>query len=163
MFQSLFWWILYCDDLNENFIVLFIGVSILVLVDLILWRYKRNAKCNRLLVSILVLVDLILWRPLNKCQELHPGVSILVLVDLILWHCWWWRTRNFWWVSILVLVDLILWLNNPKEEALLKDEFQSLFWWILYCDKIDEVATEAAKIRFNPCFGGSYIVTKKTK
>ena len=38
VFQSLFWWILYCDPANQwNSEIIQANVSILVLVDLILW------------------------------------------------------------------------------------------------------------------------------
>ncbi len=37
-------------------------------------------------------------------------------------------------------------------------EFQSLFWWILYCDLNIFILSHISK-SFNPCFGGSYIVT----
>ena len=38
-------------------------------------------------------------------------------------------------------------------------QFQSLFWWILYCDLVGCVGAWLCWIGFNPCFGGSYIVT----
>ena len=37
--------------------------------------------------------------------------------------------------------------------------FQSLFWWILYCDKYLFTDKQQDYIGFNPCFGGSHIVT----
>ncbi len=39
------------------------------------------------------------------------------------------------------------------------NKFQSLFWWILYCDHFTTSLTILFYFRFNPCFGGSYIVT----
>ncbi len=38
-------------------------------------------------------------------------------------------------------------------------KFQSLFWWILYCDIVIDPVAGSGTTRFNPCFGGSYIVT----
>ena len=61
-FQSLFWWILYCDLLNVFYCFIVIIVSILVLVDLILWPFCFAITSLLYLVSILVLVDLILWQ-----------------------------------------------------------------------------------------------------
>ena len=37
--------------------------------------------------------------------------------------------------------------------------FQSLFWWILYCDNHKLITIAKNLNGFNPCFGGSYIVT----
>ncbi len=37
--------------------------------------------------------------------------------------------------------------------------FQSLFWWILYCDEAVVPLENNTGWSFNPCFGGSYIVT----
>ncbi len=39
-------------------------------------------------------------------------------------------------------------------------KFQSLFWWILYCDCCHFYLFLRLHLSFNPCFGGSYIVTK---
>ena len=60
-FQSLFWWILYCDNGWCPFLCFYSLVSILVLVDLILWQRRLCNRICRVVVSILVLVDLILW------------------------------------------------------------------------------------------------------
>jgi CRISPR-associated protein Cas1 len=40
-------------------------------------------------------------------------------------------------------------------------KFQSLFWWILYCDQLQAINSNTKRhtMCFNPCFGGSYIVT----
>ena len=133
-FQSLFWWILYCDQVKSWWFNESYSVSILVLVDLILWPSRLVTDDGRLPVSILVLVDLILWLNWICKRERRIWVSILVLVDLILWLKFDWSNwiRNI--VSILVLVDLILWRYG-------------LYNYISIC------------IGFNPCFGGSYIVT----
>ena len=135
-FQSLFWWILYCDCMGRGLVGYnahsfnpCFGGSYIVTITLVVPRKKRN------LVSILVLVDLILWR----CNSNFPVVDCLV--------------------SILVLVDLILWLyvmTNYTTKDLL---FQSLFWWILYCDYFHFRLMQVFELSFNPCFGGSYIVT----
>ena len=86
LFQSLFWWILYCDVHCLHQIHLLYWVSILVLVDLILWHQGTGGSIPTWLVSILVLVDLILWRFLRITWIFFSfKVSILVLVDLILW------------------------------------------------------------------------------
>ena len=256
MFQSLFWWILYCDPGLILFVWVDLNVSILVLVDLILWRNSKKKAIFYGEVSILVLVDLILWQKIGWQGFLHRSVSILVLVDLILWplHC---LTLFYSWfcfnpcfggshivtatsmgiianqlsfnpcfggshivtlsfeyepprgkiVSILVLVDLILWLYwnegrriiNPDVSILVLVDlilwrrsciyccthirFQSLFWWISYCDDGTPSATAMCHLvsilvlvdlilwpmyfspqwpltsGFNPCFGGSHIVT----
>ena len=42
-----------------------------------------------------------------------------------------------------------------------KEKFQSLFWWILYCDNARELQAGELEECFNPCFGGSYIVTRQ--
>ncbi len=39
------------------------------------------------------------------------------------------------------------------------EQFQSLFWWILYCDTKRKSRVWWKGYGFNPCFGGSYIVT----
>ena len=114
LFQSLFWWILYCD-VNGS-------------------RLLRNAN----VVSILVLVDLILWPWSLYWERQWRPVSILVLVDLILW-------RIFWIISISSFHSF-----NP-------------------CFGGSYIVTERAhwvmamEECFNPCFGGSYIVTGRCR
>ncbi len=46
----------------------------------------------------------------------------------------------------------------PNENMLM---FQSLFWWILYYDEKKFTITGIVE-GFNPCFGGSYIMTGQT-
>ena len=56
-------------------------------------------------------------------------------------------------------MDLILW---PGERHCLRcplREFQSLFWWILYYDTTFLIFLDTDCPGFNPCFGGSYIMT----
>ena len=38
-------------------------------------------------------------------------------------------------------------------------QFQSLFWWISYCDLACGLPSLFPQLCFNPCFGGSHIVT----
>ena len=109
-FQSLFWWILYCDYTPNQLVLCFLVVSILVLVDLILWHLLVCFLC-----VAFVFQSLFWWILYCDC---------FLLPDILAPFS----------VSILVLVDLILWpfhLSNHYPLAL--------------C--------------FNPCFGGSYIVT----
>ncbi len=109
-FQSLFWWILYYDRAWEMQEVVRDVVSILVLVDLILWRQNSICRMSNDIVSILVLVDLILW--------LACSSSVVVLIfsfQSLFWWILYYDLGRIWWelqsmlVSILVLVDLILW------------------------------------------------------
>ena len=57
----------------------------------------------------------------------------------------------FWWILYCDEVDDI---DGKNAEM-----FQSLFWWILYCDNLQPSLIWARRLCFNPCFGGSYIVT----
>ena len=164
-FQSLFWWILYCDKINLVNCEWYAPVSILVLVDLILWL-GWLCRCLVVLDWFQSLFWWILYCDLGAkhlLQWLH-FVSILVLVDLILWQIYQavalakeirfnpcfggsyivtlWslsKIKREGKVSILVLVDLILWQLAKKANTEVQKGFQSLFWWILYCDDRGEV------------------------
>ena len=110
-FQSLFWWILYCD----------------------FWPSTSQAS-------------------LNGCFNPCFGGSYIVTS----FRRWSKRDRKqfqslFWW--ILYCDD-----RDGKEYDTLVT-FQSLFWWILYCDYSNCHPACLLFACFNPCFGGSYIVT----
>ena len=130
----MFWWILYYDTVIQSQMNTVILVSILVLVDLILWLNSSFSISCSTIVSILVLVDLILWRLwflfliiLFQCFNPCFGGSYIMTLFLF-------QTEKYFLVSILVLVDLILWLYQGKKYKCLDGGF-------------------------NPCFGGSYIMT----
>ena len=57
----------------------------------------------------------------------------------------------FWWILYCDLFMLFLFFFIFL--------FQSLFWWILYCDFFNVIDRLKKYDSFNPCFGGSYIVT----
>ena len=57
----------------------------------------------------------------------------------------------FWWILYCDMVEAGEKYNISR--------FQSLFWWILYCDINYILCISAMALSFNPCFGGSYIVT----
>ena len=112
-------------------------------------------------------------------------VSILVLVDLILWQCklygiitprskfqslFWWILyydcshdipyKDWFLVSILVLVDLILWRQNcPSRKGGLRS-FNPCFGGS-YIMTVDQENIQKRARSFNPCFGGSYIMTSQ--
>ena len=154
----MFWWILYYDinlllDLSIASIV-----SILVLVDLILWRTQNDKGYGGSIVSILVVVDLILWQDyyteecmdcigFNPCfggsyinDTATAGITNMVIFVSIL----------FWW---------ILYYDAKNKGTIISKGFQSLFWWILYYDRQITQMIVWRLSGFNPCFGGSYIVT----
>ena len=183
LFQSLFWWILYYDVTLPYCLEILSKVSILVLVDLILWLWLPIPQKWYSAVSILVLVDLILWHMnwatennhLHLFQSLfwwilyydrangvqvlrHRRVSILVLVDLILWPLKLSKYKEGRCVSILVLVDLILWqlcyFFLPPREIVSILVLVDLILWREAGDIMNK-----PELSFNPCFGGSYIMT----
>ena len=85
-FQSLFWWILYCDRCTRETVPAETVVSILVLVDLILWRIVICVRgpCDRCFNPCFG-GSYIVTRQLCHSKIIQGGGSILVLVDLILW------------------------------------------------------------------------------
>ena len=209
-FQSLFWWILYCDPIqyyinkknrasfnpcfggsyivtSSNFLPPFIAsfVSILVLVDLILWHPHHNRREKNILVSILVLVDLILWLHLHTTRKnilgcFNPcfGGSYIVTTPSFRSDYYYQLFQSlFWWilycdlagseefafvdyVSILVLVDLILWPDIEVILCLLLISFNPCFGGSYIMTWFGSIFS-VYRISFNPCFGGSYIMTYK--
>ena len=138
VFQSLFWWILYCDLFQIHFVQILLrcfnpcfGGS--YIVTSCTTNYFLLLLCFNPCFGGSYIVTLHTGSPCMSSQD----VSILVLVDLILWpnkmDLGWWYD----WVSILVLVDLILWQLCETRSANFFDLFQSLFWWILYCDMMN--------------------------
>ena len=128
-------------------------------MDLILWLEKLTGSELVREVSILVLVDLILWLIFSApaffiSSGFNPcfGGSYIVTIKLQTKVK---QDRGFnpcFGGSYIVTGKLHRWLSGGYR-------FQSLFWWILYCDT-KEMKTSCLYGRFNPCFGGSYIVTK---
>ena len=150
MFQSLFWWILYCDDVYFVDKGLLTIVSILVLVDLILWpglgsfmrmlpdsfnpcfggsyivtRWKTPFPGQKLRFNPCFggsyIVTKLLKNVTNAVQSFNPCFGGSYIVTDLLFSC---RNKYL--------------------------KFQSLFWWILYCDRIFEL-TKFTVDSFNPC------------
>ena len=131
-------------------------------MDLILWLEKLTGSELVREVSILVLVDLILWLIFSApaffiSSGFNPcfGGSYIVTIKLQTKVK---QDRGFnpcFGGSYIVTGKLHRWLSGGYR-------FQSLFWWILYCDT-KEMKTSCLYGRFNPCFGGSYIVTKPSR
>ena len=135
MFQSLFWWILYYDH-DESY------------------PRKLVHEFQSLFWWILY-YDSLYGRIISK----DAGVSILVLVDLILWRkCWNYNIYKDYIVSILVLVDLILWQNVLNRKCHIILSFNPCFGGSYIMTTIGAM-TGIALGSFNPCFGGSYIMT----
>ena len=133
-FQSLFWWILYCDKQFSNH-------------RLVTHKFQS-----------------LFWWILYCDPALTNSAPTIN-----------WFQSLFWWILYCDLAKESIRRNSSK--------FQSLFWWILYCDIIEPLwegmearvsilvlvdlilwlnSTKHGKLveeGFNPCFGGSYIVT----
>ena len=115
-FQSLFWWILYYDYMKKDcktcgFLFQSLFWWILYYDNMGTYRLKKHAGFNPCFGGSYIMTSLI-----ELGVDVNDLVSILVLVDLILWLFY----RHF------------LYRHNKK--------FQSLFWWILYCDNSSLVA-----------------------
>ena len=159
-FQSLFWWILYYDQSNAGYNIgggsfnPCFGGSYIMTRTFCGW-----GKC-RIIVSILVLVDLILWH---------------YILD-ISWYRLSWFQSLFWWIlyydprsrlmgvwPLNMFQSLFWWIlyydYNTSTCVSADTVFQSLFWWILYYDKVPLLEDFSDLYSFNPCFGGSYIMT----
>ena len=143
---NLFWWILYCV-FNTEMIFTLNYVSILVLVDLILWHGWKGKWLVQWFQSLFWWIlywlcikyidtkpgfnpcfgDLILWHTRRKQKYETLGFNPC-LVDLMLWlgqKLWFNESYS---VSILVLVDLIF--DRVTLMRWCRHQFQSLFWWI---------------------------------
>ena len=158
MFQSLFWWILYCDLTPYLNNPCWTAVSILVLVDLILWPSRHFAtpfffaSFNPCFGgSHIVTVG---WSPV----KIVKNVSILVLVDLILWPRSW-SSNNLSSPGFNPCFGGSHIVTNTAFTLIpLVSLFQSLFWWISYCDYLIYQNRFIMKF-FNRGVGGSDIVT----
>ena len=104
-------------------------------------------------------MDLILWLSSNYRLKQACLVSILVLVDLILWRqSFSYNLTTVWSFNPCFGGSHIVTMYNILNIDL-GGVFQSLFWWISYCDKNNLLSLSLKAGGFNPCFGGSHIVT----
>ena len=231
MFQSLFWWILYYDSTTFSHTLTKISVSILVLVDLILWPSgTKPAKFGKAcfnpcfggsyIMTYLIFRSYLASFCFNPCfggsyimtpdydreqmieQCFNPcfgGSYIMTTIaqailetgwgfqSLFWWilyydpsawakEAWEWTFQSlFWWIlyydclisssafSIAAFQSLFWWIlyYDPTMRHIdnVVGMFQSLFWWILYYDFGDVIRLSWEVVGFNPCFGGSYIMT----
>ena len=140
MFQSLFYWIYFCNNTTTSMSGDKNGVSILVLLDILLqlnipqYPSQHHYRFNPCFIG---------YTSATGKHEFHP-------VDLTGWF-----QSLFYWiyfcnattrdgrvytttVSILVLLDILLQHKLSEEYIPLWDKFQSLFYWIYFCNRGDK-------------------------
>ena len=155
--QSLFWWIGW-SDLKTGFRWKpLLCVSILVLVDRLVWRGKTmedTKKANQPMSQ-----SLFWWigwsdKPWTKV------LGVVVMSQSLFWWIGWSDiltqkgTVSVTIVSILVLVDRLVWHKKTAAIKAIKDMSQSLFWWIGWSDANTRHSRDILDVCLNPCFGG---------
>ena len=115
LFQSLFWWILYYDNMGTYRLKKHAGFNPCFGGSYIMTSLIELGVDVNDLVSILVLVDLILWLFYRHFLYRH-NKKFQSLFWWILYYDRWKTRKTAEWsqVSILVLVDLILWRIHVK-------------------------------------------------
>ena len=134
-FQSLFWWILYCDT--------YITLNIC-------FRDSFNPCFGGSYI-----VTKSTWLTVNDTLQFQSLFWWILYCDFNVASLWYRYPFSFnpcFGGSYIVTRPYVILYRAV-------DRFQSLFWWILYCDELNCIKQNRNQWGFNPCFGGSYIVT----
>ena len=109
-FQSLFYWIIYSYNYGKRLSGSAKGVSILILLDYLFLYFGTCLTTRKIyVVSILILLDYLFL--------LDRIIRFMLLASL---------------VSILILLDYLFLLQHMTNGQLCDEQFQSLFYWIIY-------------------------------